>query len=126
MRLLTLYLLTSLIGFQSLTINLSNFTSLPELVEHYKLHKSEYKNSMIEFLDLHYGVKKKDHANEHKDHDNLPIQQYQYGFINFYFEPIEYFKIDSFYFEKVHHNFNYCKDFNFLSETKILQPPKYL
>ncbi|SDG60974.1 hypothetical protein [Psychroflexus sediminis] len=126
MKIFTLYLITSIIGFQSLTISISNFINLPDLVEHYQLHKTKYKNSVIEFLNLHYGSQKKTHEDDHKDHENLPFQELQLNTANFFLTPSEYINLGLIKpFEKIRHNFNYEIDFTFLGETDILQPPKY-
>lgn len=126
MKLFVIYFLTSIIGFQPLSLSISSLISLPDLVEHYQLHKTEFNNSVIEFLDLHYGTEKKVHEDEHKDHENLPFQQGQFSTSSFYFITSEYYKIDMINSEEeIQHNFNYKFGFTFLSESDILQPPKY-
>lgn len=126
MKLFTIYLLIYLTGFQPMVTGICNFIYLPELAEHYQLHKTEYNNSFIEFLELHYGFQKKAHKDEHKDHENLPFQQGQFASSNFYFLTSDTFDIELIKpEEKIHHNFSYKSGFSFLNETDILQPPKY-
>lgn len=126
MRLLTIYILISSVSFQSMAISVSNFLNIPDLIDHYQFHQTEYDNSFIEFFDLHYGSQKESHAEDHKEHDNLPFQHSQYSTTNFFFQSAKTFKIELIStVKKINHNFNYFRDFKFLNVTYILQPPKY-
>lgn len=126
MKSFAIYFLISVIGFQPVSIGVVNLLNLSDLVEHYQLHQNEYHNSFTEFIELHYGSQKESHADQHKDHENLPFQESQYNTSNFYFESSESINLGSTKpIEKIHHNFNYKIDFTFLSETDILYPPKY-
>ncbi|MFD0932888.1 hypothetical protein ACFQ0R_09810 [Psychroflexus salinarum] len=126
MKSFVIYFLISIIGFQPLSLGVLSLINLPDLVEHYQLHKTEYNNSVIEFLDLHYGTQKQAHEDEHKDHENLPFQQNQSISTNFYFVNSGFLNIDLLKpDEEIQHNFNYKFGFTLLNETDILQPPKY-
>lgn len=127
MKSCVIYFLISIIGIQPMSLGILNFVNLPELVEHYQLHKTEYHNSVVEFLNLHYGTQKKAHEDEHQDHENLPFQQSQFTSSIFYFVASGIFNIDLIKpEEEIQHNFGYKLGFSFLSETDILQPPRQL
>ncbi|NEV93152.1 hypothetical protein G3567_03190 [Psychroflexus sp. YR1-1] len=125
MKLFAIYFLISSIGLQPLSSGLLNVGSLPKLVQHYELHKTQYNNSVIEFLYLHYGFQKESHADQHQDHEDLPFQQDQIISSSFYFVNPAHFILGCMRpDEKIKHNFDYKMGFTFLSLPDILQPPK--
>lgn len=126
MKLLTIYILISSVSFQSMAVSVSNFLNIPDLIEHYQFHQTEYDNSFIEFFDLHYGSQKKSHAKDHKEHENLPFQHSHFSTANFFFQSSKTYKIELVStFKEINNNFNYFRNFDFLDVTDILQPPKY-
>lgn len=127
MKTLVSYLLIALLTMQSFGLNAKTTSSFNSLLEHYQLHRVKHNNTFVEFLDLHYGSQKKEHKDEHEEHESLPFQGSQHHHIshNYYFE-INYH--NDFYViipnEQIQHNFNYTSISCSLRETKILQPPK--
>lgn len=126
MKLFAIYFLIGIIGFQPVSLGVMNLMNLPDLVEHYQLHKAENNNSFTEFIELHYGSQKESHASKHKDHENLPFQELQVNTANFFSTPSGHYNTNLIKsVEEIQHNFNYAVSFTFLSETDILQPPRY-
>jgi hypothetical protein len=66
-----------LILFQSLNINLDEFTQIDELVEHAFYHAEEYGDDIFVFVSKHYGELKEDHNRnndeERSEHEQLPF-----------------------------------------------------
>ncbi|QSS97170.1 hypothetical protein [Psychroflexus sp. ALD_RP9] len=126
MKSITTFALAILVSLQSIGVSAANVLNLSTFYEHYKLHQTETDCGFSEFLDLHYGSQKNEHANEHEEHENLPFQECHHLTHNFYVEPIHVsylsIKIPA---EDIQHNFKYSLLLNSLRETEILQPPKF-
>lgn len=122
---LSSYILSFIIVIQSFGFNINSLTQLDELWEHYQEHKIEYGDSLLTFLDLHYGSLQQEHQDEHPEHQELPSQfslhiQYTcFTVENLNFQP---YHVP----ESIQHNFGYSKSFTSLLETDILQPPRPL
>ena len=119
------YLFILLFTIQSFGMNTSNISSFYNLIDHYQFHKTDYKNSFNEFLDLHYGSQKEAHSDEHKEHENLPFQDLISFASTIYFTTPELVHFLPIHIEILStRNFNYKDCFSTLHSTDILQPPK--
>jgi hypothetical protein len=124
MRTLLNNILSLIILLQSLGFNVNSLVQIDDLWSHYQEHKIEYGDTLLTFLDLHYGSQQQEHQDEHPEHQDLPTQQCSH--IHFtYFAEAKDFNFDmAFTPENAKHNFGYSASFSSLTETDILQPPK--
>ena len=74
MKLLAI-ILSNLILFQSLNIDLDSFSKLNVLLEHAQFHQEKYGDSFLEFITDHYGEQENKSANDHKEHKDLPFKK---------------------------------------------------
>ena len=76
MRLLS-FILSVLILFQSMSFTVQQMAQIDDLIEHARLHKTEYGDSFFVFLSKHYGQLKTQHESDQKDkdhdHEQLPF-----------------------------------------------------
>jgi len=110
---------------QSFGLNLNTLAQLDDLWNHYQEHKIEYGDSLLTFLDLHYGSLQQEHQDEHQEHQDLPSQfTLNVHYTHF---SIENFNLQLYQIpESIQHNFGYSISFNSLLETEILQPPRQM
>lgn len=99
---------------------------IDDLWEHYQEHRTEYGDSLLTFLDLHYGSQHQDHQDEHPEHQDLPTQHNSLLHYTYFVEAKEFSLDMVFALENTKHNFGYTVNFSSLTETDILQPPKTL
>jgi len=116
-------ILSFIILIQSLGFNPNTLRQLDDLWAHYQEHKIEYGDSLLTFLDLHYGSQQEEHEGEHPEHKDLPSQfllSIQYTCLTVDMFNFQFYQIP----EAIQHNFGYSKSFTSLLETEILQPPR--
>ena len=69
--------LSLIILVQSFNIGFSDILKLNELFEHAQFHSEKYGDNFFTFLSKHYGDKKKEHEQDHKEelpkHEKLPF-----------------------------------------------------
>jgi len=117
-------ILSLIILLQSLGFNVNSLVQIDDLWSHYQEHKIEYGDSLLTFLDLHYGSQQEEHHDEHPEHQDLPTQQYAHTHLTYFAEAKDFtFNIIS-PIENIQHNFGYTNTFKSLLETDILQPPR--
>jgi hypothetical protein len=68
------FLLSLLIGLQSMGMSLENITKLDTLIKHAKFHQEQYGDDFFEFLANHYGNTNHEQNNEHQEHQDLPFK----------------------------------------------------
>lgn len=93
--------------------------------EHFQEHRIEYGDSLLTFLDLHYGSQQQEHKDEHQEHQDLPSQftlNIQYTHFSVEHFSFQFYQISEF----IQHNFGYQNSFTSLLETDILQPPRLM
>ena len=124
MRLVLNLILSFVILVQSLGFNLHSLVQIDDLWSHYQEHKLEYGDSLISFLDLHYGSQQQEHQDEHPEHQDLPVQQSFHTHYTYFMVAKDYHLEIIPTAESIQHNFGYSANFKSLLETDILQPPR--
>ncbi|MBZ9651207.1 hypothetical protein [Psychroflexus montanilacus] len=125
MKILVTYTLTLVLSLQAFGLCASNVIKFSNLLDHYNFHSTEKENSFLEFIDLHYGIQKDAHENEHNEHDDLPYPDHHLLQHNFISEFDSVFNLDSPQDNKEpRHNFSYKALFITLYQIEILHPPK--
>lgn len=131
MKTLVAILLSFLVFFQSVGMDISDVFMLTDLVEHAKYHSDEYGDDFFTFIEKHYGALKIEHQEtaqgESHEHEKLPFQHNNCNHlltevivINYKFS---FEKSESYYPTK--HQFYYKDLYNFLERVSIFQPPRF-
>ena len=118
-----------LILFQSLNINLDEYTQIDEFIEHAFYHAEEYGDDLFVFISKHYGELKEDHNKnndeEKRDHEQLPFNhQCSPNFISVFIlevAPLPVLGIDEINSQS---NFLYKEINSFFEKSNVFQPPK--
>ena len=117
-----------LILIQSFNINLEDISKFKVLLEHAQYHQERYGDSFMDFLVEHYGDKKVEHGNNHKEHEDLPFKDSQHmsSHINNVFT-VNSIKYDLKYspFIAVPFNFFYKESTSLFEKTSVFQPPQF-
>ena len=111
--------------FQSVNMDNNDLLKIPNLLQHLTTHLKNG-DSIGDFISLHYGSLKDVHKNKHKEHKNLPFNQYSFDahINNIVFISSTVFKLnitskvvkkEIFYYEQSSIN---------LFFNKIFQPPR--
>jgi len=66
------YILSFIVFTQALGFNPKTIINLDEIWSHYQMHQEEYGDDFLTFIDLHYGIGKAEHQDEHQEHEQLP------------------------------------------------------
>ncbi len=117
----------TLILVQGSNISFGDFSKLNVLLEHAQFHQETYGDSFLEFFAEHYGEDMVQHANEHKEHEELPFKHKQdCTHIAFDFTANPRFNLDSNQqsFIQIPFNFFYKESSSLFEKPSIFQPPK--
>lgn len=131
MKILFTILLSLLVFFQSVGINISDIFMVIDLVEHAKFHAEEHGDDFFTFFEKHYGTLKAEHQKEHQEersqHENLPFQHSNIT------PPLS--EVDladtgislkrTLFSSTATHQFYYKDLYSFLERESIFQPPKF-
>lgn len=121
-------ILSNLILFQSLNINLDSFSKLNVLLEHAQYHQEKYGDSFIEFIADHYGEQELLANNNHKEHKDLPFkknsQTCTHLIADFSFG-ITHFELKTKIILDTKPNYFYKETYSFYEKLSVFQPPKY-
>ena len=125
---ITAILLSNLILFQSLNIDLDFFPKIKVLLEHAQYHQDKYGDTFLEFLSEHYGDKELSSNTEHKEHKDLPFKKSSktcnHLISDFSFNIIV-FKLKSKMVINTKPNYFYKDSFSLHEKHSIFQPPKH-
>lgn len=127
MNKISIFILSFIILFQSLSFDLEDLGKISTFVDHISCH---YDNgdTFTDFIDIHYGTKLGNHENEHKEHNELPFKHqhleshFQFAFVlNFHQYPIKSLDdiIES-------NNYIYIESHSKLVIKNVFQPPKVI
>ena len=71
--------LSLLLLLQSARISFADLVQFDELIEHARYHQQQFGDNFLTFLSKHYGSRKEDHSQKHREekpqHEQLPFQQ---------------------------------------------------
>ena len=119
------FILSFIILFQSLSIDMQDVAKIPTLVNHISCHLKSGDN-LVDFVEMHYGNLSNVHKNEHNEHKELPFKHqhldshFQIAFV-IYFQQYPIQTIESIPDNK---NFNYIEPLTSLVVNNFFQPPK--
>ncbi len=124
------FILSSLILIQSVVFSSTAVIEIASFVEHYNYHKQTEDDSLVEFVSLHYGElknqHKKDHPEEHQDHQQLPLHNSNSTTIllALSLNSIDgnIFEISA--FDSYLNNFRYTHGSSSFNPLDLLQPPR--
>lgn len=123
----TTILLSSLILFQSLNIDLDSFTKVSVLLKHAQFHQEKYGDTFFDFLTEHYGNTDLLAQKNHKEHEDLPFKQNTHNcshhITDFNFNNIVFEIKNSIVLESKHTYF-YKESFSYFEKPSVFQPPK--
>ncbi|NVJ62870.1 MAG: hypothetical protein HWD84_01450 [Flavobacteriaceae bacterium] len=127
---ITAFILSSVILLQSVTFSSSAIVEIASFIEHYNYHKLTKDDSFVEFVSLHYGDLKakhtQDHPEEHKDHQQLPLNNLHSTSILYVncidssiYNLSEFNHLDSYL-----NNFRYTPGSSSFNPLDLIQPPR--
>lgn len=119
------FILSFIILFQSLSIDIQDFNKIPTLLNHISCHLKSGDN-LADFIEKHYGIQSDIHKSEHNEHKELPFKHqhldshFQVAFV-VYFQQYPIQTIESI---SQNNNFNYTEPLTSLVVNNFFQPPK--
>ncbi len=110
---------------QSLHLSVTDITKLPELLEHYQEHHESDGDSLLTFINKHYGGQKEQHKNENnEDHKNLPFHHSHHVCIDLKIDHPEFVVAYQPENNVSEHYFYYEEPHTSVAASNLLQPPK--
>lgn len=124
--------LSLLILFQSLCLDMNDFTHIDELLEHAEFHTKKYGDDFFVFISKHYGKLKKAHGKqrkeEKKEHEELPFNHHCYSHVysDFVLNHLDFMNLQTEPVPDSITDFYYLENYSFTEKFDIFQPPKHL
>lgn len=109
---------------QTVNVSVVDIFRIPELVEHYSEHQSEYGDSLLSFISKHYGLEKNAHQSEDPAHEDLPFHHTIQISSDIQLLPSIGYDLSSDVVESDCHCFQYVSSASRLGEHKINHPPQ--
>lgn len=126
MKRITAILLAGLFLSQTFSYAFEEILKLDEFIEHAQMHSKEYGDSFFTFISKHYGEQKREHSNDHQEHENLPLNHHStFHLLVMFIDSREVDVINSLGQKStVTKNTHYLEYMPELLSTDIFQPPK--
>ncbi|MGO4912530.1 hypothetical protein [Leeuwenhoekiella sp. W20_SRS_FM14] len=116
---------------QSFNVSFGDFLHIDDLIAHYEYHQETFGDTIITFIDKHYGELKSEHNREHQeereDHEKLPFE-HQHSCVH---SVVAFFNQNDLEVipkiipaDQVSSNFEYHNSYSHAVDSSIFQPPK--
>ncbi len=119
-----------LVLFQSLNLDLGDLAHIDEFLEHAEYHSEKYGDNLFVFISKHYGELQVEHSQDHqeeqKEHEELPFMNHccTHVFTAYVVSKIQLPLLKKDSIAAFTANFHYLDNYSFFEKSDIFQPPK--